>query len=63
MVRYYVVSGDLSNGFDFEHIFRFYKDAEKKYHSIELKNNGAVFKYLYVHDDAEGDKTIMRESI
>lgn len=58
MIRYYTVSGDLDNGYDFEYIFRFHKDAEAKYSQI----THVPFKSLTATDDKEGDITLMRHS-
>lgn len=59
MVRYYTVSGDLKNGYDFEYTFRFAKDAEAKYESIT--SSGVTYKSLWVFDDDRGDCLIRSE--
>ena len=60
MIRYYTVSGDLYNGFDFEYTFNHYRQAKEKYDSIAL-GHGVTYKSLTATDDHDGDKILERE--
>ena len=60
MVRYYTVSGDLKNGFDFEYVDYHEKQARDKYDSIRI-GGGITYKVLIATDDKNGDIIIARE--
>ena len=60
MIRYYTVSGDTRNGHDFEYLFYHYRDAKKKYDSIQT-GSGITYKSLTATDDKEGDQILERE--
>lgn len=60
MIRYYTVSGDLENGFDFEYTFNHYRQAKDKYDSIN-RGRWITYKSLTATDDREGEIILERD--